>query len=104
MTIKFNMHGTMSYIGTRLPTEEEMEKCHKIHMKIEDEWQPYYMCWQENKEAYKDVAPTFDKTKVKSTETTALRVRQLDSATGQFRGFCRVVASVMSLGAFAMSI
>ena len=50
------------------------------------------------------MAPSFDKTKVKSTKMTALSFRQVDSVTRNFRVFRHVVASVMSLGAVVMSI
>ena len=104
MTIKFNVCGTMSYIDTHLSTEEEMEKCCKIRMTSEDEWRPYSIYWKYNKEAYKYVDPDFNKTKVKSTKTMSLIVRQLDSVTGNFRGLCCVVTSSMALGEVNMSI
>jgi hypothetical protein len=39
--IPFHLHGCISYFSTRLPTENELERCHYIYMTEDSTWDPY---------------------------------------------------------------
>ena len=41
ISLPFQMHGCISYLPIRLPTEAELEKCRYLEMTSEREWKPY---------------------------------------------------------------
>lgn len=39
--IPFSLHGCISYVPTRLPTDKELEECPEIVLTSDAEWRPY---------------------------------------------------------------
>jgi len=39
--LEFQMHGCISYLPTRLPTDKELDDCWYVYMTAESEWDPY---------------------------------------------------------------
>ncbi len=47
LSLPFNMHGCISYLPTRLPTEKELERCSYVEMTSERKWNPYSDTFQD---------------------------------------------------------
>ncbi|MGH7954974.1 MAG: hypothetical protein ACREOZ_03350, partial [Gloeomargaritales cyanobacterium] len=50
--LPFTMHGCISYLPTRLPTAEELNKCRYIYLTNESDWDPYFDEFKSGEDAF----------------------------------------------------
>ena len=81
VTIPFKMRGMMSYLPTRLPTEEELRTCRHIQMTSFEEWRPYSVSWGENEAPYEGKDHEFDPERHQVNESIGFDYRNVEMVT-----------------------
>lgn len=56
--IPFQLHGCISYLPLRLPTEAELEQCPCIHLTNDAPWDPYHVRFQQQEQPSNHINPT----------------------------------------------
>jgi hypothetical protein len=77
-TLPFALHGCISYLPVRLPTEQELQTCQYIELTSELPWNPYDSRFQLQETAFVNQTPSF---RIQAASSSMERRSEVDAPT-----------------------